>query len=70
MAENIKVDVEPTPIQRNKRDVAMELLEIYLRGDRERVRCTEDKLIEVYNKFYANAAIIESKRLENLQEYL
>jgi hypothetical protein len=56
MADN--VNVNPTPIQRNQRDVAMELTKLYF--DRQgREEFTIDKIKEVYINFYSVAKTIE-----------
>ncbi|CUU47049.1 hypothetical protein [Clostridium beijerinckii] len=68
MADNIKV--EPTPIQRNRRDIAFELLSLRLHYDRNRADYTEDQIVALYNKFYANAAVIENESVEDLKKYL
>lgn len=51
MADQIKVS--PTPIQRNYNDVAIDLLNIYIQnGDYTQDEITEDKIVELYKKFY------------------
>lgn len=69
MADNVRV--EPTPIQRNQRDIALELLKINLNSERsEKRNISENELIALYNRIYANIVTIESKRVDQLQEYL
>ena len=47
------IRVEPTPIQRNRRDVAVELLDMYLQhGIYTTNEITEDKIAELYEKYY------------------
>lgn len=54
-------DINPTPIQRNRRDVAIELVELYMKhGNYTADEITEDKLCELYKKFYKQA--LESDR--------
>lgn len=51
MADQINVD--PTPIQRNRRDVAIELVGMYLRyANLNSSQITEDKLGNLYSKYY------------------
>jgi len=51
MADNI--NVEPTPIQRNRRDVAVELVKLFVeRGQYNRDDITEDKISELYKKYF------------------
>lgn len=51
MTDTIKVD--PTPIQRNDRDVAIELTKLYYeRNDFENA----DEIVDIYLKFYLTAA--------------
>lgn len=46
----------PTPIQRNSKDVAIDLIKIYLdKGDYTTNEITEDRLIELYKKFHTAA---------------
>ncbi|KIL06923.1 hypothetical protein SR42_15270 [Clostridium botulinum] len=48
-----KVNVDPTPIQRNRRDVAIELIQLYLKhGNFTQDEITEDKLAELYKKYH------------------
>ncbi|NFI51646.1 hypothetical protein FDA52_01385 [Clostridium botulinum] len=48
-----KVNVDPTPIQRNRRDVAIELIQLYLKyGSFTQDEITEDKLAELYKKYH------------------
>jgi hypothetical protein len=64
MTENIKVD--PTPIQRNKFDVTLELLDLHLR----RSSVNADQLQELFAKYYALATYCENMSPENLQALL
>ena len=60
MSDN--VNVSPTPIQRNRRDVAIELLKIYLeRGDYTANEITEDKLSQLYEKYFDIALKCDKK---------
>lgn len=68
MADNI--NVEPTPIQRNRRDVAVELLKLSISWDKTKKDYTEDEIIALYNKFYANACSIENMTTAELKKYL
>lgn len=50
------VSVNPTPIQRNRRDVAIEMLQLYLKyWSFTAEEITEDKFCELYSKFYKRA---------------
>lgn len=64
MADEIKV--KPTPIQRNKHDVAIELLQIYI----ERTAVNADDLESLYARFYALAQYVESKNIRSLQKLI
>jgi hypothetical protein len=56
MSDTIKT--EPTPIQRNDKDVAMELTKLYA----ENFGCENaDELAEIYLKFYATSAGASAK---------
>lgn len=51
-----EVKVSPTPIQRNRRDVAIEMVELYLKhGSFTSEEITEDRLCELYKKFHSKA---------------
>lgn len=53
---NNEVKVSPTPIQRNRRDVAIEMLEMYLKhGSFTSEEITEERLCELYKKFHSRA---------------
>lgn len=57
-----KTNVAPTPIQRNRRDVAIELVNLFLKnGYWTADEMTEDKISELYKKYYKVA--LESERL-------
>lgn len=47
------VNIETTPIQRNERDVAIELTKLYFSRFRTRENSTFDDIRDVYCKFYA-----------------
>lgn len=55
MEKDIKIS--PTPIQRNRRDVAIELIGLYFKysGQYTSDEITDDKLCELYDKFYRQA---------------
>ena len=55
------INITPNPIQRNQRDVALELTQMYL--DRFSVDSLEE-MQEVYSKFYAVCVNIEIKNLK------
>lgn len=58
MADDIKVS--PAPIQRNRRDIGIELLRLYLeRGNYVTDEITEDKIADLYKKYYK--AAVESE---------
>lgn len=61
MADDIKVS--PTPIQRNRRDIGIELLRLYLeKGNYVTNEITEDKIADLYKKYYKIAVESELKR--------
>ncbi|MBY6900398.1 hypothetical protein [Clostridium botulinum] len=61
MADDIKVS--PTPIQRNRRDIGIELLRLYLeRGNYVTNEITEDKIADLYKKYYKVAVESELGR--------
>jgi hypothetical protein len=64
MAETVKV--EPTPIQRNKHDVAIELLKIHI----SRKATSAEELEGIYAKYYALALYCESMTPDKLQKLL
>ncbi|AJD31186.1 hypothetical protein AAGC94_01120 [Clostridium sporogenes] len=71
MAEEIRENLIPTPIQRNSNDVAMELLDIYLIDQYESDKPIKvDDLINLYLKFYATAKMAERVHYKYLKEYL
>ena len=56
------VNVRQTPIERNRRDVALELVQLYLKhGTITADEITEDKLGQLYKKYYSVA--LESDKL-------
>lgn len=63
MTDTVKVD--PTPIQRNRFDVAMELTNKYYTAERD-----PRKLEELFAKFYALACYLENSDVANLQNLL
>ncbi|WP_251861759.1 hypothetical protein [Clostridium sp. Marseille-Q2269] len=59
------------PIQRNCRDVAMELLDIYLTDQYETDKPIKiDELRNLYLKFYATAEMADRIHFKYLKEYL
>lgn len=69
MAEEVKV--KPTPIQRNSQDVAMELLNIYLKDQYSTDKpVTAEELSDIYLKFYSMARAAESTHYKKLEDYL
>lgn len=64
MADTVKV--EPTPIQRNKHDVALELLAMH--SDKKRMEASE--IEELYAKYYALALYLERSSVTKLQSLL
>ena len=58
-----KINVEPTPIQRNRRDIAIELVKLYLeKGCYTGEEITEDKIAELYGKYHEKALQCDSGR--------
>lgn len=64
------INLEATPIQRNRRDVAVELLKLSISWNRTKKDYTEDELMALYNKFYANACTIEDMPISEMEKYL
>lgn len=57
-----KINIDPTPIQRNRRDVAIDLVNLFLKhGYWTADEMTEEKISELYKKYYKTA--LESERL-------
>lgn len=57
-----KINVDPTPIQRNRRDVAIDLVNLFLKhGYWIADEMTEEKISELYKKYYKTA--LECDRL-------
>ncbi|WP_297422120.1 hypothetical protein [Clostridium sp.] len=59
MADNINVNAEPTPIQRNAEDVAIELTQLYYEKGDYTAPITIEKIQETYSKFYATARVMK-----------
>ncbi|HDK7138971.1 TPA: hypothetical protein PTV74_001340 [Clostridium botulinum] len=71
MTEQIRTNPTSIPIQRNANDVAMELLDIYLKDQYETDKPMEmDYLRNLYLKFYATAEMAERIHFKYLKEYL
>jgi hypothetical protein len=64
MANDVNVKVNPTPIQRNRFDTAIELLNIYLNLK----VVNADELDSLFVRFYALTEFVESKSLVDLQK--
>ncbi|AND39535.1 MULTISPECIES: hypothetical protein [Cytobacillus] len=64
MAETVKV--KPTPIQRNKFDVAMELTNLHLRN----YGIPEEEVEGVFAKYYALAAYCESSDVYTIKNLI
>lgn len=48
-----KIDISPAPIQRNRRDVAIDLMKLFFKnGNWTADEITEDKISELYKKYY------------------
>lgn len=62
MAENIKVD--PSPIQRNELDVAMELTQLYWNNS---TNADIEKIDSTFARFYAVAKTLRVKNYHDLQ---
>lgn len=56
MADNIKV--EPSPIQRNQRDVATELTQLYF-SKQHHSECTIENVKKAYLEFYSMVETVE-----------
>jgi hypothetical protein len=65
MANDVNIKVNPTPIQRNRFDTTVELLNMYL-NRKEAVNA--DELDGLFVRFYALTAFVESKSLIDLQK--
>lgn len=59
------INVKPSPIQRNNRDIAIELTKMYLKDFG--IQSLED-MQEVYAKFYAVSTLMERKSYAELEE--
>jgi hypothetical protein len=66
MAENIKVETLPTPIQRNKFDVAMELTELHSRLGGFRQGGFQ-AIQQTFAEYYSLARICEGATYEQLE---
>lgn len=64
MAENI--NVRPTPIQRNKFDVAIELTNLHLRT----FGFTEEEVEKTFTKYYSLVAVLERTHHNQLLQFL
>lgn len=64
MAE--KIEVNPTPIQRNKFDVAMELLELHERNFGIK---SEDEISNLFAKYYSAVQILSSPNVNTHKEF-
>jgi hypothetical protein len=60
------VNVKPTPIQRNRLDVAIELVGIHT----TRVVVKADEIENLFAKYYALVTVLESKPTKELQDLL
>lgn len=65
MAEN--VNVNPTPIQRNSADVAIELLKIHTRLEGF---AGPDDIEKAFARYYALAATLKATRPERLKQFI
>ncbi|MCM3616695.1 hypothetical protein M3936_03770 [Sutcliffiella horikoshii] len=66
MTEQVNVKVNPTPIQRNKHDVAFELLTFHAKYKRP----AAEEIELLYAKYYALADYCENVSVVNLQKLL
>lgn len=62
-----KVEVSPTPIQRNHYDVAVELTQLYYKLS---PNADPEMIDAVYARFYATARTLGHPRFEELDKYL
>lgn len=62
--------VNPTPIQRNLNDVAMELTQLYYRAQNTGKEYTIERIHEVYKHFYAIAVKSECMTIDEINELL
>ncbi|GAA4827889.1 hypothetical protein GCM10023310_00700 [Paenibacillus vulneris] len=62
-----KINVEPTPIQRNAFDVAMELTSLYWRNKQE---ADIEKLDSIFARFYSMARLLEYSNGDTLRKHL
>ncbi len=71
MTEQIRTNPTSIPVQRNANDVAMELLDIYLKDQYETDKPMEmDYLRNLYLEFYATVEMAERIQFKYLKEYL
>ncbi|NOU63162.1 hypothetical protein GC096_03760 [Paenibacillus sp. LMG 31461] len=61
-----RVEVDPTPIQRNAFDVAMELTDLYWRNS---ANADIEKIDSIFARFYATAKILQSTNYDLLRKY-
>lgn len=60
-----RIDVDPTPIQRNRRDVAIELVNLYVeKGFHLGEEITEDKIAELYERYHQLAVNCDYQKLK------
>lgn len=62
-----KVEVDPTPIQRNAFDVAMELTDLYWKNSSE---ANIEKIDSIFSRFYATARILQHTNIDTLRKYV
>lgn len=60
-----RIDVNPTPIQRNRRDVAIELVNLYIeKGCHSGEEITEDKIAGLYERYHQLAVNCDHQKLK------
>lgn len=62
-----KVDVNPTPIQRNAFDVAMELTNLYMQNSRN---ANIEEVDKVFARFYATAKLLQHSNGDTLRKQI
>lgn len=62
-----KIEVNPTPIQRNAHDVAMELTALYWQNSNV---ADIEKIDSIYARFYATARLLEASNRDILRKQL
>lgn len=60
------IDVNPTPIQRNANDVAIELTQLYVK----KFQTEPENLEDIYARFFAISRTLSSKRPERLSNLI